>query len=251
MAGIYLAREDYEEAMKLYQQSVEIAEVLGDLQGKSTALHNVAQIYVAQGYYDEAMKLYQQSLEISEDMDYLHGKAATLFRIAEVRLKQGASDVALQLFQEVLEIQKKLGALDSERLTLRWIAIIEAKKFNFDKALSFLKEAVDIEKGLESFDLDKNESSLELIDKILAIKKDYQRSFEQIIIKTVQAAREKRIETKEYLKSSQKMAGDLSSPAEVRELGKVLSGILSEDTYVDLTTLTSEFRGMVEKALER
>jgi hypothetical protein len=49
--------------MRLYQQSLEIKERLGDLKGKSATLHEMAYIYVTRGDLDGAMRLYQQVLE--------------------------------------------------------------------------------------------------------------------------------------------------------------------------------------------
>ena len=72
----------------------------------------------------------------------------------------------------------------------------------------------------------------------------------------IQSAREKRPakypqgEVEEYFKSAQMMAADSSVPAEMRELGRVLSRILAGDTKVDLSALTRELREAVERELK-
>ena len=66
----------------------------------------------------------------------------------------------------------------------------------------------------------------------------------------IQSAREKRPEAEEYFKSAQKMAADSSVPAEMPELGRVLTRIMAGDMNADLSALTSELREAVEKAMK-
>ncbi len=71
-------RGQLDKAMALYEQSLQIKEQLGDLQGKSATLHNMANVWVTRGQLDKAMALYAQSLEIKEQLGDLQGKSATL-----------------------------------------------------------------------------------------------------------------------------------------------------------------------------
>jgi len=57
-------------------------------------------------------------------------------------------------------------------------------------------------------------------------------------------------EAEQYFKSAQKMAADASVPAEMRELGRVLTRIMAGDTQVDLSALRSELREAVEMAMK-
>ena len=66
----------------------------------------------------------------------------------------------------------------------------------------------------------------------------------------IQSGREKHPEAEGYFKSVQEMAADASVPAEMRELGRVLSRIMAGDTKVDLSALTSQLREAVEKELK-
>jgi hypothetical protein len=58
MASLYITRGDLAVAMMLYLQSLEIFDGLGDLQGKSTALYQIAEIHTIRGdllNFDEIM----------------------------------------------------------------------------------------------------------------------------------------------------------------------------------------------------
>ncbi len=67
--------------------------------------------------------------------------------------------------------------------------------------------------------------------------------------KAIQSAREKRPEAEQYFKSAQKTAADSSVPAEMRELGRVLSRIMAGDTKVDLSALPPEYVELIKKEL--
>ena len=66
------------EAIALYQQSLELKEQIGDVQGKAATLHQMAIIYANQGQVTEAIALFQQSLELKESIGNVQGKAYTL-----------------------------------------------------------------------------------------------------------------------------------------------------------------------------
>jgi tetratricopeptide (TPR) repeat protein len=113
MAYILRVRGDLDGAMRLYQEALEIAERLGDLQGKSATLHEMAYILRVRGDLDGAMRLYQQSLEIKERLGDLRG-TATLAMMAQVLVMDGA----MRLYQEALEIFERLGDLRDKAVTL-------------------------------------------------------------------------------------------------------------------------------------
>ena len=64
--------------MQLYQQSLDSSKRLGDLQGKSATLHQMANVLVTRGDLNGAMQLYQQSLDIKERLGDLQGRAPRL-----------------------------------------------------------------------------------------------------------------------------------------------------------------------------
>ena len=50
--------------MKLYEKALQIDEQLRNLSGKATRLNNIASIHYAQGNYPEALKRYEEALQI-------------------------------------------------------------------------------------------------------------------------------------------------------------------------------------------
>jgi len=61
------------------------------------------------GNYEEAERLYRESLEIFERLGFLEGKAAALWRLGLLRKAQGRKDEAKWLLKQALEIFEGMG----------------------------------------------------------------------------------------------------------------------------------------------
>jgi tetratricopeptide (TPR) repeat protein len=79
-----------DEAIALYNQSLEITERIGDVQGKGATLHCLGNIYAKKGDVDEAIALFHQSLEITERIGDVQTKAATLQCLEYLRQQRGS-----------------------------------------------------------------------------------------------------------------------------------------------------------------
>jgi tetratricopeptide (TPR) repeat protein len=124
MADIYGSQGLIKKAFEQYQQVLEIARQIGTVEYEATALHQIAGIYAQQGQVDQAITLYQQSLEIKERIGNVQGKAATLHQMAGIYAQQGQVDQAIALYQQSLEIERKIGNVHGLAPTLEQIAIL-------------------------------------------------------------------------------------------------------------------------------
>ena len=59
---------EYDDARRMYEESLKISEEIGNKNGVSRSLHQLGNLAYLIGKYDEARKLYQQSLTIKEDL---------------------------------------------------------------------------------------------------------------------------------------------------------------------------------------
>jgi tetratricopeptide (TPR) repeat protein len=244
MANVYVTRGDLDGAMQLYQQSLDIKEGLGDLQGKSATLHAMANVYVTRGDLDGAMQLYQQSLDIFEGLGDLQGKSATLANMGVVLYQRREYKPSLQAFLQALVTLEKMGALPDARTVAGWVVQLRR------------------ELGGEKFDpLWREVTNNSPLPDWLAQSPSPQPSpegrgsqeqgitVEQFIAGAIQSAREKRSEAEEYFKSAQKMAADSSAPQELQQLGRVLQRIMLGDRNVDLSSLPMEWAELVERTV--
>jgi tetratricopeptide (TPR) repeat protein len=153
LASIYDDQGKNKTAITLYQQSLEITEKIGDVQGKAATLHQLAMIYANQGEIDQAIALYKYSLETFEKIGHMQGKAATLHQLARIYANRGAIEQAIALFQQSLEIKEKIGDVQGKAMTLWWLGGLENDvKGNSEQALIYLQESFDILQRLRSPD---------------------------------------------------------------------------------------------------
>jgi tetratricopeptide (TPR) repeat protein len=88
---------------------LEISERLGDLAGKAVTLHQLGRLAQDRGDYEEAERLYRESLEIKERLGNLAGKAATLYQLGVLRWGQGRKAEAEELLRQALDIFERIG----------------------------------------------------------------------------------------------------------------------------------------------
>jgi tetratricopeptide (TPR) repeat protein len=148
MAGIYARQGQVEQAIALYQQSLEIKERIGDVQGKAATLHQMAGIYARQGQVDKAIALYQQSLEITDRIGDVQGKAATLHEIAGIYAQQGQVEQAIALYQQSLEICEQIGEVQGKSAILHQMAGIYAQQGQVDQAIALFTQSMEIEERI-------------------------------------------------------------------------------------------------------
>ncbi|MEM7581546.1 MAG: tetratricopeptide repeat protein, partial [Cyanobacteria bacterium P01_A01_bin.80] len=162
-AGIYAQQGKVDEAIALYNQSLEITEKIGDAQGKAGSLYSLARIYAQQGNVEEAIALYNQSLDLYEKIGDAQGKAASLHQLAGIYAQQGNVEEAIALFQEALEINKKIGEVQNRANTLWWLGHIAQQQGDNTTALEYLQESFQILQHIKSPDAERVKEIIEQI----------------------------------------------------------------------------------------
>jgi len=104
LAGLWRDYRLLDEALRLYGEARALFEALGDQQGKSATLHEMAHIYQARGDLDEALRLYGESLAIREVLGDRQGKSATLAMMGQLLAQRGEHREALRAFLISLSI---------------------------------------------------------------------------------------------------------------------------------------------------
>jgi len=148
LASAYSDRGDYEEAERLYRESLEIDEKLGDLAGKAATLHELGRLAHRRGNYEEAERLYRESLEIDEKLGNLVGKAATLHCLGVLAHRRGNYKEAEKLYCESLKIKNVLGDLAGKAATLHELGRLAHRRGNYEEAERLYCESLEIEEKL-------------------------------------------------------------------------------------------------------
>ncbi|BAY75426.1 TPR repeat-containing protein [Nostoc linckia NIES-25] len=143
------SKGEVDEAFALYNQSLEITQRIGDVQGKAATLHELAIFYENKGEVDEAIALFNQSLEIKERIGYVQGKAATLHRLGMIHANKGEVDEAIALYNQSLEITERIGNVQGKAATLNNLGRIHANKGEVDEAIALYNQSLEITQRID------------------------------------------------------------------------------------------------------
>ncbi|MEH2260323.1 tetratricopeptide repeat protein [Nostoc sp.] len=144
MATVIARQGDIARAIVLWEQSLEISEQIGDVEGKASNLNNTAQVIAQQGDIARAIALYEQSLEISEQIGDVKGKATTLSNMAQIFADQGDIARAIALYEQSLNIKEQIGDVQGKALTLNNMAQIFADQGDIPKAMALWEQSLEI-----------------------------------------------------------------------------------------------------------
>ncbi|MFF7637828.1 tetratricopeptide repeat protein [Kitasatospora sp. NPDC008050] len=103
-----------EEAIGLYQQALELAQVDGDRKAEAQALHGIGRSHLLAGRLPEATRCFRRDLELRESVGYARGAALTRVVLGDVALAQHQPDLALPeltaAYQALMEINEPYEA---------------------------------------------------------------------------------------------------------------------------------------------
>ncbi|HLP91259.1 MAG TPA: tetratricopeptide repeat protein [Nostocaceae cyanobacterium] len=149
LAEIYAKREEFEEALALFYQSLEIAEHIRDVEGQAANFHGLGRIYLIQGKIEEAINFYRKSLNINEQVGNLQGIAATLQNLGYIYINKGEFDKAVSTLHQCLEINERIGDIETKAATLHELARIYDINGNFEEASRLFRQSLEINEHIE------------------------------------------------------------------------------------------------------
>jgi tetratricopeptide (TPR) repeat protein len=138
----------YEEAMKMYSESLKIEEELGDKGGIARTLHQRGNVLYLQGRYEEAVKMYQESLKIKEESIDKSGIASTLHQLGMIHQDQGRYEEAVKLYEESLKIKEELGDKKGIAYTLHQLGMIHQNQGRYEEAEKMYQESLKMSEEL-------------------------------------------------------------------------------------------------------
>jgi len=114
LAILMQERGDYAAALEKYEQSIKIAEELGDRAGVASTLHQVGTICQAKGDYAAALEKYEQSLKIKEELGDRAGVASSLHQVGSIYHQQKKYPEAFENYLIAYSIFTELESADAQ-----------------------------------------------------------------------------------------------------------------------------------------
>ncbi len=137
------AQGDYPEARRLYEESLRLAEQLGDRAGVAKSLHQLGMLAQAQGDYPEARRLYEQAAETFRDLGALREQAAVLHQLGMLAQAQGDYPEARRLYEESLRLAEQLGDRAGVASTLHQLGILAQAQGDYPEARRLYEQAAE------------------------------------------------------------------------------------------------------------
>jgi tetratricopeptide (TPR) repeat protein len=137
-----------EEALRNYQDSMEINQHLGQKRGVAASLVEIAQVQLSLGKPDAALTAYNEALSIRREIGAKKEAGDTLIDLGNLYLESGQPDKALQVLKESLQIQRDASDETYQGMCLNNIGNAYAQKGENEDALTYLQQALLIREKL-------------------------------------------------------------------------------------------------------
>ncbi len=134
---------DAKAALGSYQEAVEVDRKIDDKKGLTTNLMNLGSFYLDHGKYDEGLKYTNEALQIARDSQDEIAQATLLINVGNAHFNKGEYQDALTYFQQAYDIQNRLKVVDDATQSLHDLAITNVKLGQYDTALSQYMKALD------------------------------------------------------------------------------------------------------------
>jgi tetratricopeptide (TPR) repeat protein len=103
---------DYDSAIELLDKSLEISKILGDAQSISDAYGGLGGIYWKMSDYDKSNEYYNKCLESADKITDLPGKAKTFLSLGMLSAKRGQFEESIKYYEKCLDILDKGKGMD-------------------------------------------------------------------------------------------------------------------------------------------
>jgi serine/threonine protein kinase/tetratricopeptide (TPR) repeat protein len=137
-------------ALKDYQESAKLAEILKDLPHQADSQRELGEIYRLKHDYKTGLNHLKQALEIYQKLEDAHGIASTLNNLGNLYWIDSQYDQAKGSYQKAFELHRKLGNKKLAALSLNNTGIICSIQYEYDEALEYFNQSLAIQRELEN-----------------------------------------------------------------------------------------------------
>jgi tetratricopeptide (TPR) repeat protein len=134
----------YERAIDFHQQSLTLAREIGDRRGEGNALGNLGNAYKNLGQYERAIDFHQQCLMIMREIGDRLGEAIALGNLGSAYCALGDYSKALDLQNQKLAIAREIRSRTSESYALSGLGEVFIKLERYAEPLEVLQSALEI-----------------------------------------------------------------------------------------------------------
>lgn len=150
----------FDRALEIYSRSLELWQETDDQRGLATVLNNIGLCHAGLENHEEALVSYRRALAIRRKLNDRNGLALLHNNIGLVYSKQGAYDQALESFGKAVEIAEEIGRKEHAANTMNNIAEVYVKRGDWEEARAFAERSLAVSEGLPARKLMRNSHQL-------------------------------------------------------------------------------------------
>ncbi|MES2132544.1 MAG: tetratricopeptide repeat protein [Bacteroidota bacterium] len=128
-------------ALDLYEQSLKIAEEIGDKKNMLELYNNIGLVYNDNGNIKLALDYYQKALKVNDDTVNT-GRQVILLNIGYIYYAQNYMDKALQYYGEAYILAKKMNSTYSKAMIINNAGRVFFAQKQYDKAMRYYQKAL-------------------------------------------------------------------------------------------------------------
>ena len=148
LGNAYDSLGDYQRAIALHQQSLEIEHQIGNRRGEAACLGNLGNAYDSLGEYQQAIALHQQQLEIARQIGDRGGEANSLGNLGNAYGSLGEYQQAIAFLQQSLEIKRQIGDRGGEAASLGNLGYLYYFQEQFNQAIDYIRQSLIIKRDI-------------------------------------------------------------------------------------------------------
>ncbi len=137
-----------DDALRNYNQALEIRKKIGDQHGIATSLGMIAQVQDSLGDSRAALASYEEAVKVGRAIGDKNGLTQNLMSLGSFYLDHGQNDKSLQYTNEALQIARDTGDQMAQATLLLNIGVAHFNKGEFQDALTYFQQAYDIRSRL-------------------------------------------------------------------------------------------------------
>jgi predicted ATPase/DNA-binding CsgD family transcriptional regulator len=143
------SQANYVQAIDTFEQSLELFTEVGDKQGISDVLNNLAVIETNRGNYSQAEKLFKENLELQRELDNRKGMASTLNNLGYAATVTGDYLRAREYLTQSLILVREFGNMRSVAIALNNLGQLARKLGEYTEASSLVNESLSIKRQID------------------------------------------------------------------------------------------------------
>ncbi|HPE51273.1 MAG TPA: tetratricopeptide repeat protein [Methanothrix soehngenii] len=148
MGTVYCQQGDWDDAIKMYEDSLKVFHELEDWHSKGLVLMNIGTVYSGRGRWNDAIKMYKEALKVFRDRGDLHNEGLALMNMGSDYLELGHIEGAITVYDKALRVFRDMGDKHREGQTLMGVGNFCRLQGRWDDAIKVYEDSVDIFRDL-------------------------------------------------------------------------------------------------------